>query len=575
MKKWEIQNKVKSQKSKVKIDELTKVLFENRGIKTNKEREEFLHPDISLVTTENVGADRMQLQKAVDRIAKAVENKEQIIVYGDYDVDGISGTAILWETLHQLGAKVLPYIPYRMDEGYGLSIRGIDKLKTQNSKLKTDEAKLIITVDNGIVAHDAVEYANDQGMDVIITDHHVRAKTDPKAYAIVHTTKLCGTGVAYLLSQEIQNSKFEIRNKSKIKNTNVQKMKNDHLGLVALATIADLVPLTGANRTVAKFGTEVLQKTNRIGLLELFEESGIIQKNIGVYEIGHIIAPRLNAMGRLEFAMDSLRLLCTGNKDRAKLLAEKLGTTNRERQSLTAQSAEHALSEVRTQSELGKLIFISHESYQQGVIGLVAGKLVEEFYRPSIVVSIGQTHSKASARSIHGFNIIEFIRGASEFLVDAGGHPMAAGFTVETAKLALLQKALEERVTLLLSDELLMRSLRIDCELELEHVSKELYSALQELSPFGMGNPEPTFVSKNVGISDMRVIGRDGKHLKLKFKVQSSKFKVEFDAIGFGMGNLSKEFKIGDMVDIAYVIGENTWNGSTKLQLKIKDIKKV
>src|SRR3989344_5098106 len=266
MKKWEIKNKVKRQKSKVKIDELTKVLFENRGIKTKKEREEFLHPDISLVTTENVGADRMQLQKAVDRI---------------------SGTAILWETLHQLGAKVLPYIPHRMDEGYGLSIRGIDKLKTQNSKLKTDEAKLIITVDNGIVAHDAVEYANDQGIDVIITDHHVRAKTDPKAYAIVHTTKLCGTGVAYLLSQEIQNSKFEIRNKSKIKNTNVQKMKNDHLGLVALATIADLVPLTGANRTVAKFGTEVLQKTNRIGLLELFEESGIIQKNIGVYEIGH------------------------------------------------------------------------------------------------------------------------------------------------------------------------------------------------------------------------------------------------------------------------------------------------
>jgi len=598
--KYKISN-LKSQISNSK--DLIKILLRNRGIKTKKEIEEFLNPRLETVTVDNVGIDKKQLKRAISRIELAIKNKEQIVVFGDYDVDGICGTAVLWEVLNSLGAKAMPYIPHRIDEGYGLSIKGINnvilnlfqdpKKKKMLKQVQHDNKKgLIITVDNGIVASKAVDFANKQGVDVIITDHHVLpiggTKQLPKALAIVHTTKLCGAGVAYLLSRVILNSFQDLRSQraemlkpASQRGEQVQHDKKRHLELVALATVADLVPLKGANRTLLKFGLEELRKTKRIGLLELFKEAGIDKAKIGVYEIGHIIAPRLNAMGRLEYAMDSLRLICTNDQKRAEKLAGLLGNTNRERQDLTLQTVLHAKDYVRVKREkLSSLLFIAHESYGQGIIGLVAGKLVEEFYKPAIVISKGKKISKASARSIKGFNMIEFIRGASELLIDAGGHPMAAGFTVETAKLSRLQKVLEKRAELLLSKDLLTRSLKIDCELSLLAINIKLYEALQELSPFGMGNPEPTFISKKVVIDDMRLVGVEGKHLKLKIKDQKSNIALE--GIGFGMGG-STEMHVGDKVDIAYVIAEDEWlarqslveggNGDKRLQLKIKDIR--
>jgi len=555
------------------ISNLVKILLKNRGIKTKKEIEEFLNPKLKNVTIESVGIDKKQLKIAIERIKLAIENKEQIVVFGDYDVDGICGTAILWETLRRLAPQgklyenVFPYIPHRIDEGYGLSIKGITNIIN-----KYDNVKLIVTVDNGIVANKAVEFANEQGIDVIITDHHVPSRKLPDALVIVHTTKLCGAGVAYLLAQELrmENGKWKMENL-------------EHLELVALATVADLVPLKGSSRTLLKFGLEQLRKTQRIGLLELFKEAGLTKESIGVYEIGHMIAPRLNAMGRLEYAMDSLRLICTNNPKRAEELAQLLGSTNKERQDVTLQAVLHAVEKVSTSSRPAglrgasktqkKLLFVVDESYEQGVIGLVAGKLVEEFYRPAIVISKGKKFSKASARSIKGFDMIQFIRTASEFLVDAGGHPMAAGFTVETAKLPLLQKALESRAESLLNKELLTRSLRIDCELPLSFIDLNLYEALQKLAPFGMGNPEPTFISKNVVVEDIRLVGAEGKHLKLNFKFQISNFKFgRLEGIAFGMGQSSK-IHINDKIDIAYTIDEDEWNGEKRLQLKIKEIK--
>ena len=577
-----------------------KIILENRGIKTKKEIEEFLNPKLSDVNVKSVGINRVALKKAIARIKKAIKNKEQIVVFGDYDVDGICGTAILWETLYSLGANVVPYIPHRIDQGYGLSQKGIENLK-----LKIENCKLIITVDNGIVANKAVEFAGKQGIDVIITDHHVPSKKLPKAYSIIHTTKLCGTGVAYLLAQEIKNQKSPPKAdpplEEKIKNA-----EDGHLELVALATVADLVPLKGANRALLKFGLEALRKTRRPGLLELLKEAGLEKQSIGVYEIGHMIAPRLNAMGRLEYAMDSLRVICTNNPKRAADLARLLGSTNRERQELTLQTVLHATQAIREKKqEIRKLVFIANESYEQGVIGLVAGKLVEEFYRPAIVVSIGEKYSKASARSISGFNIIEFIREHSSYLMDAGGHPMAAGFTVETTKLVALQKALEDRAELVLNKDLLIRSLKIDCELPLSAINVSLYESLQKLVPFGMGNPEPTFLSKNVLVEDVRWVGAEGKHLKLRLachpefisgspanrqaslrsnemlkQVQHDKVLI-FDGIAFGMGEMSSKIKIGDKIDIVYTIDENEWparrslgeggNGEKRLQLKIKN----
>lgn len=552
MKKWEIINKVKVTSEKFKIEDIIKLLLDNRGLKMEKEIDTFLHPDLSKVTPKSVAIDSTQLKKALSRIEKAVKNKEQIVVFGDYDVDGITGSAILWETLYGLGAVCVPYIPNRKEEGYGLSKIGISNLMEQVSSIS-----LIITVDNGIVANDAVAFANEKGIDVIITDHHTVAEKLPDAFAIVHTTQLCGAGVAYLLSKEIRKS------------LNAEEKEDNHLELAALGTVADLVPLTGANRAIVTAGLGKLHQTKRLGLLALFQLAKIDQQSIGVYEIGYMIGPRLNASGRIDSAMDSLRLLCTKNKERAAELASKLELTNRERQQLLKEATEHAIGGIREKG-LGdrKILIIGHESYEEGIIGLVAGRLVEAFYRPSIVLSLGETVSKASVRSISGFNIIEFLRLHTEHFVNVGGHPMAAGFTVETAKISLLQKTLEEKAAEMLEEALLVRSLKIDCELPFSVLTKELYTQIQQLAPFGMANPEPVFATTQVAVVSLRVIGKEGNHLRLVLKNDDK----TFEAIAFGMGELGATIKPGDMIDLAYILDENTWNGETKLQLKVKDL---
>jgi single-stranded-DNA-specific exonuclease len=542
MKKWQVENTKKIENEQ----DLIKTLLENRNIKTKSETKDFLNPDLSKITASFVKIDKNELQKAIERIKKAISKKQKIIVFGDYDVDGVCASAILWETLNDLKVDVMPFIPSRFEEGYGLSKQGIDNL------LLKQKVDLIITVDNGIVADDAVEYANKKGIDVIITDHHVPSENLPKALAIIHTTYLCGTGVAYILSKEL---KIE---------------QDDHLALVALATVSDLVPLTGANRILLYSGLKALRNTRRVGLLSLIQKSGIKASDIGVYEIGHVLAPRLNAMGRLESAMDSLRLICTKDKKRADKLAVLLSETNLQRQQITFEALKHAKSKVE-EKEIKNLIFIASENYQQGIVGLVAGRLVEEYYFPSIVISKGKKFSKASARSIKGFNIIEFLRGASDLLVDVGGHPMAAGFTVETSKLELLEKKLFESASKLLKKEHLERILRIDLNLPQNLMNLETYLQIQKLAPFGMANPEPTFLTENLIVESMKLVGNDGKHLKLSLKTKTSNLRFEGIAFGMGEGN---GFKIGDSVDVVYTLDENEWNRNKNLQLKIKDMKK-
>lgn len=560
MKKWEIISTAKTEDKELKVEEISNLLLENRGILFEEEREEFLHPKLEDVTPKSVGIDAKQLQKTLKRITKAIEQKEHIVVFGDYDVDGICGTAILWETLDSIGARVMPYIPHRMDEGYGLSEKGVINVLDLYP-----DTKLIISVDNGIVANEAVAFANEKSLDVIITDHHVADEKTPDAFAIVHTTKLCGTGVAYLLAQELLHLQSQ-------KSQEKLQTLEDHLALVALATVADLVPLKGPNRVLLFYGLQKLRTTKRLGLHALFQEAVLDQTTIDTYAIGHAIAPRLNAAGRLEYAMDSLRLLCTKDPKRATELSMELGRINKERQQLTMESVAHAKALVKTGTHLErKFFFISHESYQQGVIGLIAGRIVEEYYRPAIVLSKGEEVSKASARSVHGFNIIEFIRTAADHLINAGGHPMAAGFTVETAKLELLEKVLEEKALELLTDEMLVRLLYIDCVLPLAMVNQELFAAIRKLAPFGMGNQEPVFASQHVFVQEKRLIGRDKTHLKLTVKDEES--GKTFDAIAFGMGQRVLEFDNGDYIDIAYTVDENIWNGRRNLQLKIKDIK--
>jgi single-stranded-DNA-specific exonuclease len=340
------------------------------------------------------------------------------------------------------------------------------------------------------------------------------------------------------------------------------------LELAALGTIADLVPLTQANRTIVIYGLKALRNTKRLGLLELFKEARCDSENLGVYEVGHIIAPRLNATGRMASAMDSLRLICTTNQKRARTLAAFLGATNRERQDILLETVKHASLSVHEKQELKKLLIVVHETYPEGIIGLIAGRLAEEFYRPSIVISKGEKYSKGSVRSISGFNIIEFLRQSSEYFINVGGHPMAAGFTIETGKIEKMTKALEKFAKEALHDDILIKTLKIDCIIPLSMINDNFYDTIQTLAPFGMGNPEPTFVSKNLILKNIRVMGRDGKHLKLTVNHTNT----VLTAVAFGMGNLAQTLNIGNIIDIVYTIDRNTWNGNTNLQLKVKDI---
>ncbi len=540
MKKWNIHYRAQDAGKTDIVD----VLLTIRGFTSTQKKNTYLHPENpSSLTAKEVGIDQKSLKQAVVRIQKAIKEKESVVVYADYDADGITAGALLWETLHGMGAKVMPYIPHRVEEGYGLSIKGIDAVR------ELFDPSLIITVDHGITAYEKVEYAKQSGIDMIVTDHHSAPEKIPDC-TLIHTTILCGAGVSWFLAKELSG-----------------KSDDEILALAAIGSIADMMPLTGINRSVVKFGLEALNKSKRIGLVELFRSAGVDQKNLRVYDISHIIAPRLNAMGRLEHAMDALRLLCTPKKERAVELSTKLALVNRERQTLTEETVDHAMQGVplHTQGDpLPNLLFISHESYNQGIIGLVAGKLTERFYRPSIVVSVGEIYSKASARSIRGFNIIEAIRSMQDLLVDVGGHPMAAGFTVETTNITALQDRLEEFARDHITEDMLVKNLDIDIEMPLSCATESLWEKLRVFEPFGFGNTEPVFASRGT-VGDLRLVGSDGKHLKLKIN--------GMNAIAFGMGEMYGKIKKGDTVDIAYTLDMNEWNGKRTLQMKVKDIR--
>jgi len=533
-KNWQIINK----NNKDIID----ILLENRGLNSNKEKEIFFNPihpkDLKL---KDLGINKLEINKAIKRINKAKNQKEKVIVYGDYDADGISATAIMWEALHKYGLDVLPYIPNRFSEGYGINPASLQSLKKEHPGLK-----LIVTVDNGIAAFPAIKDAARLGIDVIITDHHQKEKKVPKALSIVHTTQICGSALAWIFARELGIY--------------------GGLELAAIGTIADQMPLIRANRSFAKLGLKELSRTKRVGLLELLKDSGIKDKDLGAYEVNYIIAPRINSMGRLANGIDSLRLLCTKDAKRAKDLSSLISKTNLERQSMVEKTIKEVQNKVNKDDNT--IIFLSSESYHEGIIGLAAGKLVEEYYRPAIVISKGKKLSKGSARSINGFNIIEAIREHSSLLVAHGGHVMAAGFTIETSNLEKFQKAINKSSKKLLTKDILARKKKIDCEIDFSAINWKLSEKIKEFEPTGLGNPSPTFLTKDVEIKDIKLLGKDKSHLKLKLE----KNNLYFDAVGFGMAKLDKNLQTGGRADLIYSIEENSWNGTKNIQLKIKDI---
>ncbi len=520
-----------------KSDNLLEQLLLNRGLKTKQQREQFFHPKLSEFEAD---LNIPNISKAKKRIEQAIKNQELIIVYGDYDVDGICGAAVLYLGLSELGAKVLPYLPHREKEGYGLSPVGLNYAKEQG-------ASLVISVDCGIVSFEQAKLVKKLGMDLIITDHHQPlGDKRPDCFALVHSTKMCGTAVAWCLMRSLLN----------------KSQQEELLDLVAIATIADMMPLLGVNRAFVKEGLKVLNQTERIGWKALFNEAGVKRGEITAYEIGHIIAPRLNAMGRLGHAIDSLRLICTRDRIKASRLANLVAETNNQRKKLTEDAITSARLEVA--KELKKIYVVASEEWAPGIIGLIAGRITEETKRPSIAISIGETHSKGSARSINGVNITELIRKCSDLLVAVGGHTGASGFTIFTEKI----QEFRERLEGFMEEEMELEEseLEIEAEVKSNKLSMNLAKDIAKFEPFGKENQMPILCSQNMILSELITLS-EGKHLKGKAD--------NVDFIAFGMGDLKNLLQDGMLIDMAYNLEINKFNGREKLQLKVKDIKLV
>lgn len=519
-------------------DNLVDQLFSNRGIKSEPDKEKFLHPNLEYYKKE---LDISGVEKAKARIIKAVEEKELIVVYGDYDADGVCGAAVLYLGLTSIGAKVLPYIPHREKEGYGLSEDGLKIVKEKG-------ASLVITVDNGIVATKEVKIAKDLGLDLIITDHHVPLEEKPDALVVVHSTEMSGAAVAWCLTRQL------------VKEDDALEL----LDLVAIATVCDMIPLLGVNRALVYLGLQKLNETKRVGLTALMEESKIQKGEITTHEIGHVLGPRLNAMGRLEHAMDSLRLLCTKDTEKARKLARILSDTNDQKKKLAMEAVLQAKEMIGGDGDLsGRKILILHsETWNPGIIGLVAGRISDEYHLPTIVISGADGHAKGSARSGNGLNIIETIRWCSDILIDVGGHPKAAGFTIETTKISSFKERLEKIMeTVEIEEE---DSLIIEVILKPEEINRGTMEKLAFFEPTGVGNPQPILASLGVTISDIKAVG-NGQHLKFR--------AGGIDAIAFSFGESADSLKEGQKVDVVYYLELNKFNGSEKLQFKVVDIR--
>lgn len=560
-----------------------------RGLNDPVQQQLFFSPSLDQLISP---WDFPDMQTAVNRVSNAIASQEPIVIWGDFDADGVTSTAIVWETLHKLGAQVLPYIPSRDNEGHGFSQSGLASLSEKGTKL-------IITVDHGITAFADVQRARELGMDVIITDHHEPAMQQPiesngkkarlgidaldshsltsnyslpDCVAVIHPfllatpQKLAGCGVAYQFAYAIWLNQLERRDAI----VSRQEFSSGAIELAALGTIADMMPLRGDNRILAALGLVDLPVTKRVGLQQLYAMAGMkAGQQFGVYDVGFMIAPRLNAPGRLADALASLRLLCVKNIDAARPLAVELEALNTQRQEMLARVTKEAKEALLSKESAGAYV-LANPSWPAGVCGLAAGKLVEQIYRPVMVMEEQGETCRGSARSIKGFDITEALTAISDLLLGFGGHAMAAGFVAKTKDVPEIETRLSDMVLQQLTDEQLVPRLHIDAEVSLQDLTFELVEKMQQLEPCGMDNPQPLFMTSNVNVISSRSMGKDAKHLRLVLADESSHATIE--AVAFGFGHLVDEL-LNSAVDVAFYLEKNNWNGSSRLQMKVRDIK--
>lgn len=504
------------------------------------------------------------MDKAVERINTAIQNKEKIAVYGDYDVDGITSTTLLYDFLTSIGADVEYYIPDRKGEGYGINIMAVNKLFKQG-------IKLLITVDCGITAIGEVEFAKLQGMDVIITDHHTCKDRLPTAAAAILNPKrpdceypfdaLAGVGVAFklVLALSMENG------------LNTKETFNKYVDLAALGTVADVVALLGENRTIVDKGLTALENPKRVGLQAIMEVAGVLDKPISASTIAFAIAPRLNAAGRLGTATTAVELLLTTNADRAKEIALSLDAENRERQVTERQIFDEALEMIAKDPNFAKkkVIVLAHEDWHQGVIGIVASRLCERYYKPCILISHSNGIGKGSGRSIQALNLFEALTHCEKQLTDFGGHSIAAGLNINMSDLENFVKEINKYADEVLTEQDMIPSINIDCPLTEQAITLENAKMLSKLEPFGMANEKPIFALAKAQIINISSVGADNKHLRMRI----TKNNYTLNCIGFGMGEFVSMLNNGDFVNLAFQMEVNSYQGNETVQLLLKDIK--
>jgi len=529
---------------------VAQLLF-NRGLGGAADLDSFLCADARLCGDPEL---LPAMPQAVARLYRALLSGEKIAVYGDFDTDGVTATALMVEGLSRLKADVVPYIPHRLTEGYGLKPAALEGLYNQG-------VSLVVSVDCGISGLAAVRRAKRLGLDIIITDHHVPPETLPAALAIVDPklpgssysfADLSGAGVALKLLQAL------------LRTVGREEETSGLLDLVALGTVADMVPLVGENRYLVKEGLKQLNGAPRLGLRELLARSGAGPGEIDSERISWVLAPRLNAAGRLDHAMASYNLLTTVRAEEAQTIAGWLEEKNAERQALTAKALAVAREQVVARG-LQPVLFAGDADFPAGICGLVASRLAEEFYRPAVVVRIGDQLSSGSCRSIPEFNIVDALTRCGHLFTHFGGHAQAAGFGILTRRLDTLAQSLLETAGAQLAGLDLRPTIDIDVEVRLSELGGNVFPMIQRMAPFGQGNPLPVFLSRRVEVLERRLLGSKGEHLRLKVKQAGT----VWDAIAFGMG--AEAAKAHSLLDIVYNLEVDRWNGAERLRLNVLD----
>ena len=559
-KKWQIyevdEEKVEELSNKYHLNKLLATILANRNIVNEEQIRLFLNP------TRNDFHDPFfitDMEKAVDRIIKAIEKQEKVTIYGDYDVDGITSITVLKSFLKDRGLEVSQYIPNRLNEGYGLNKNAIEKIHNE-------ACELMITVDCGISAIEEIEYANHLGIETIVTDHHEPGNTLPKALAVIDNKRkdstypfreLAGVGVVFKLIQAI-GMKLGLKEEEYLK----------YLDIVCIGTISDIVPLIDENRVIAKLGLLLIKQTQNMGLRSIINASGYTKIDSNSISFG--IAPRINACGRMGKAEDALQLFLSKNLNEVSTLTAKLNEYNRLRQDTEKKIFESAIKEIEEKNlNENATIIVGGHNWHHGVIGIVSSKITEMYFKPSILLSFEEDGiGTGSGRSIPGFDLYEALSKCTDTIEKFGGHSMAIGITIKKEKFEAFKKEFEQIAKESKIDEI-VPIIHIDAKIDFSSINKEMVESLKELEPYGEGNKMPVFAFKNLKIDSIRALS-EGKHLKLTLKEGNT----VVNAIGFNMGSLVEEYRIGDKIDVVGVLEINTFNGVDTLQINMKDIMK-